>query len=183
MLGDYLFYIGTFGIPSMGFCILIGTIASLFLCYYARRFSPLDWDSEILDGGTAHDAGLSTCRFPEKPHILGNMDHQMPLFPDCPVLTDVDDLDHGATSYRDGDVSDLLAELISLQPDILGFEIVEIMYIRVQEELRRRIGFSCDQCFNDRNIVRGSWRRAQGHRPWAPARRCRLQTAEYPCPR
>lgn len=50
MLGDYLFYIGTFGIPSMGFCILIGTIASLFLCYYARRFSPLDWDSEILDG-------------------------------------------------------------------------------------------------------------------------------------
>ena len=50
MVGDYLFHIGNFGIPSMGFCILIGTILAMVLCYWARRFTNLDWNNEILDG-------------------------------------------------------------------------------------------------------------------------------------
>ncbi len=50
MIGDYLFHIGSFGIPSMGFCILIGTIAAMCLCYYAKRYTNLDWNNEILDG-------------------------------------------------------------------------------------------------------------------------------------
>lgn len=50
MAGDYLFHIGSFGIPSMGFCILIGTILAMLLCYYAKRFTCLDWNDDILDG-------------------------------------------------------------------------------------------------------------------------------------
>lgn len=50
MVGDYLFHIGSFGIPSMGFCILIGTILALITCYFARKFTNLDWNDEILDG-------------------------------------------------------------------------------------------------------------------------------------
>lgn len=50
MVGDYLFHIGSFGIPSMGFCILIGTILALVTCYFARKFTNLDWNDEILDG-------------------------------------------------------------------------------------------------------------------------------------
>ncbi|MBR0082373.1 MAG: prolipoprotein diacylglyceryl transferase [Clostridia bacterium] len=50
MIGEYLFHIGSFGVPSMGFCILVGTILAMFLCYYAKRFSSLDWNDEILDG-------------------------------------------------------------------------------------------------------------------------------------
>ena len=50
MIGDYLFHIGSFGVPAMGFSILIGAIAAMILCYYAKRFTSLDWDTEILDG-------------------------------------------------------------------------------------------------------------------------------------
>lgn len=50
MVGNYLFYIGNIGVPSMGFCILIGTIFAVLLCYWAKRFSNLDWNDEILDG-------------------------------------------------------------------------------------------------------------------------------------
>ena len=50
MVGDYLFHIGSFGVPSMGFCILIGTILAMLLCYYAKRFTCLDWNDDILDG-------------------------------------------------------------------------------------------------------------------------------------
>lgn len=50
MLGDYIFHIGSFGVPAMGFCILIGTVLALFLTYYAKRFTSLDWDDEVLDG-------------------------------------------------------------------------------------------------------------------------------------
>ena len=50
MIGDYLFHIGSFGVPAMGFSILVGTIAALILCYYAKRFTNLDWNDEILDG-------------------------------------------------------------------------------------------------------------------------------------
>lgn len=50
MIGDYLFHIGSFGVPSMGFCILIGTIAAMCLCYYIKRYTNLDWNDEILDG-------------------------------------------------------------------------------------------------------------------------------------
>ncbi len=50
MIGEYLFHIGSFGVPAMGFCILIGTIFAMLLCWYARRFTNLDWNDEILDG-------------------------------------------------------------------------------------------------------------------------------------
>ena len=50
MIGEYLFHIGSFGVPSMGFCILIGTVLAMLLCWYAKRFTNLDWDNEILDG-------------------------------------------------------------------------------------------------------------------------------------
>lgn len=50
MIGTYLFQIGSFGIPSMGFCILIGTIVALLVCYWAKRFTNLDWNDEVLDG-------------------------------------------------------------------------------------------------------------------------------------
>lgn len=49
MIGDYLFKIGSFGVPAMGFCILIGTIFALLLCYFAKRFTRFDWNNEILD--------------------------------------------------------------------------------------------------------------------------------------
>ena len=49
MIGDYLIRFGSFGIPSMGFCILVGTIFALLLCYYAKRFTRFDWNNEILD--------------------------------------------------------------------------------------------------------------------------------------
>ena len=49
MIGDYLIRFGSFGIPAMGFCILIGTVFALLLCYFAKRFTALDWNTEILD--------------------------------------------------------------------------------------------------------------------------------------
>ena len=49
MIGDYLIRFGSFGIPTMGFCILIGTIFALLLCYFAKRYTVLDWNNEILD--------------------------------------------------------------------------------------------------------------------------------------
>ena len=50
MIGEFLFKIGSFGIPSMGFCILVGTVLAMLLCYWAKRFTNLDWNDEILDG-------------------------------------------------------------------------------------------------------------------------------------
>ena len=49
MIGDYLIRFGSFGIPSMGFCILIGTILALIVCYFATRLTGLDWNDEVLD--------------------------------------------------------------------------------------------------------------------------------------
>ena len=49
MIGDYLIRFGSFGIPSMGFCILIGTIFALIVCYFASRLTRLDWNNEVLD--------------------------------------------------------------------------------------------------------------------------------------
>lgn len=49
MIGDYLIRFGSFGIPAMGFCILVGTVFALLLCYFAKRYTALDWNNEILD--------------------------------------------------------------------------------------------------------------------------------------
>lgn len=49
MIGTYLFHIGSFGVPSMGLCILVGAILAVFLSWLLRRYSSLDWNGEFVD--------------------------------------------------------------------------------------------------------------------------------------
>ena len=49
MIGTYLFHIGKFGVPAMGFCILIGTVLAVFLSWLLRKESSLDWNGEFVD--------------------------------------------------------------------------------------------------------------------------------------
>lgn len=49
MVGEYLFHIGSFGVPGMGFCILIGAVLAVTLCYLLRKRTILDFNDEVLD--------------------------------------------------------------------------------------------------------------------------------------
>ena len=49
MIGEILFSIGNFHVPTMGFCILIGAIVAVTVCYLMRKRSPLDFNDEVLD--------------------------------------------------------------------------------------------------------------------------------------
>ena len=49
MIGTYLFHIGNFGVPSMGLCILVGTVLAVFLSWLLRKESSLDWNGEFVD--------------------------------------------------------------------------------------------------------------------------------------
>lgn len=49
MIGTYLFHIGSFGVPSMGVCILIGAILAVFLSWLLRKKSALDWNDAVVD--------------------------------------------------------------------------------------------------------------------------------------
>ena len=49
MIGPYLFHIGSFGVPAMGFCILVGAILAVFLSWLLRKQSSLDWNDQTVD--------------------------------------------------------------------------------------------------------------------------------------
>ena len=49
MIGTYLFHIGSFGVPSMGVCILVGAVLAVTLSWLLRRQSSLDWNGEFVD--------------------------------------------------------------------------------------------------------------------------------------
>ena len=49
MIGTYLFHIGSFGVPAMGVCILVGAILAVFLSWLLRKYTALDWDGEFVD--------------------------------------------------------------------------------------------------------------------------------------
>lgn len=45
----YLFMIGSFGVPAMGVCILVGAILAVFLSWLLRKKSALDWNDAVVD--------------------------------------------------------------------------------------------------------------------------------------
>jgi phosphatidylglycerol:prolipoprotein diacylglycerol transferase len=49
MIGTYLFRIGSFGVPAMGFCVLVGAILAVLLSWFLRKRSALDWNGEFVD--------------------------------------------------------------------------------------------------------------------------------------
>ncbi len=49
MIGTYLFKIGSFGVPAMGACVLVGTILAVLLSWLLRKKSALDWNGEFVD--------------------------------------------------------------------------------------------------------------------------------------
>ena len=49
MIGTFLFRIGSFGVPSMGVCILVGAVLAVLLSWLLRRYSSLDWNGEFVD--------------------------------------------------------------------------------------------------------------------------------------
>ena len=49
MIGTYLFHIGSFGVPTMGVCVLVGAILAVFLSWLLRKKSALDWNGEVVD--------------------------------------------------------------------------------------------------------------------------------------
>ena len=49
MIGPYLFHIGSFGVPAMGLCILVGAILAVFLSWLLRKQSSLDWNGDTVD--------------------------------------------------------------------------------------------------------------------------------------
>lgn len=49
MIGEVLFQIGSFGVPTMGLCILVGAILAVFLSWLLRKKSALDWNDEVVD--------------------------------------------------------------------------------------------------------------------------------------
>ena len=44
-----LFSIGSFGVPAMGVCILVGAILAVFLSWLLRKKSTLDWNDAVVD--------------------------------------------------------------------------------------------------------------------------------------
>ena len=49
MIGEVLFEIGSFGVPTMGVCILVGAILAVFISWLLRKKSTLDWNDEVVD--------------------------------------------------------------------------------------------------------------------------------------
>lgn len=49
MIGTYLFHIGSFGVPAMGACVLVGAILAVLLSWLLRKKSALDWNGEVVD--------------------------------------------------------------------------------------------------------------------------------------
>jgi len=49
MIGTYLFKIGSFGVPAMGACVLVGTILAVLLSWILRKRTALDWNGEFVD--------------------------------------------------------------------------------------------------------------------------------------
>lgn len=49
MIGEILFTIGSFQVPTMGLCILVGAALAVTVCYLMRKRSPLDFNDDVLD--------------------------------------------------------------------------------------------------------------------------------------
>ena len=49
MLGTFLFKIGSFGVPTMGMCVLVGAVLAVLLSWLLRKHSALDWNGEVVD--------------------------------------------------------------------------------------------------------------------------------------
>ena len=49
MIGTYLFRIGSFGVPAMGMCVLVGAILAVLLSWILRKRTALDWNGEFVD--------------------------------------------------------------------------------------------------------------------------------------
>ncbi len=49
MIGAYLFKIGSFGVPAMGVCVLVGAILAVLLSWLLRKKSALDWNDAVVD--------------------------------------------------------------------------------------------------------------------------------------
>lgn len=49
MIGTYLFHIGSFGVPSMGVCVLVGAILAVLLSWLLRKRTALDWNDAVVD--------------------------------------------------------------------------------------------------------------------------------------
>ena len=49
MIGTTLFSIGSFGIPTMGVCCVVGAVLAVLLSWLLRKKSALDWNGEVVD--------------------------------------------------------------------------------------------------------------------------------------
>ncbi len=49
MIGTFLFKIGSFGVPAMGMCVLVGTVLAVLLSWILRKRTALDWNGEFVD--------------------------------------------------------------------------------------------------------------------------------------
>lgn len=49
MIGTFLFKIGSFGVPTMGACVLVGAVLAVLLSWILRKKSALDWNGEVVD--------------------------------------------------------------------------------------------------------------------------------------
>ena len=49
MIGTYLFRIGSFGVPAMGVCVLVGAILAVLLSWILRKRTALDWNDAVVD--------------------------------------------------------------------------------------------------------------------------------------
>ena len=49
MIGAYLFKIGSFGVPAMGVCVLVGSVLAVLLSWILRKRTALDWNGEFVD--------------------------------------------------------------------------------------------------------------------------------------
>lgn len=49
MIGTFLFKIGSFGVPAMGVCVLVGTVLAVLLSWILRKRTALDWNGEFVD--------------------------------------------------------------------------------------------------------------------------------------
>jgi phosphatidylglycerol:prolipoprotein diacylglycerol transferase len=49
MIGTTLFHIGSFGVPTMGVCCVVGAVLAVLLSWLLRKKSALDWNGEVVD--------------------------------------------------------------------------------------------------------------------------------------
>ena len=49
MIGTTLFHIGSFGLPTMGVCCLVGAVLAVLLSWLLRKKTALDWNGEVVD--------------------------------------------------------------------------------------------------------------------------------------